>query len=86
MDDWNQGPPDLKSSALNPPVTPPPQILKYAGFFSFCFFLFLFLKLVYSISGICGGALFGAITLGMFVPRVNSKVRRNPRESESKIT
>lgn len=44
-----------------------------AGAFAVKYTGTMVLQLAYSITGICGGALLAAITLGMFVPRVNSK-------------
>jgi len=44
-----------------------------AGAFAVKYTGTMVLQLAYSNAGICGGALLAAITLGMFVPRVNSK-------------
>ncbi|KAL9955467.1 hypothetical protein ACROYT_G036795 [Oculina patagonica] len=44
-----------------------------AGAFAVKYTGTMVLQLAYSITGICGGAMLAAITLGMFVPRVNSK-------------
>ncbi|KAJ7384424.1 hypothetical protein OS493_021836 [Desmophyllum pertusum] len=44
-----------------------------AGAFSVKYAGAMVLQLAYSITGICGGATLAAISLGMFVPRINSK-------------